>query len=159
MRSARNTGLVTALRRTGDGAAVIGSDGEITFWNAAAEDIFGCTSREVLGRPCWEVFVGCDDNRNVLCSPACHIMSLACRREPVRSFAYPNGRPGTDYTREHIAIVRDAGYSSAVTTAWGCVTSEAQPYELPRISPWGATRFRYLLRIARSYFDRSPAVA
>ena len=86
MRSARNAGLVTALRRTGDGAAVIGSDGQITFWNAAAEHIFGCTSREVLGRPCWEVFVGCDDNRNVLCSPACHIMSLACRREPVHSF-------------------------------------------------------------------------
>jgi PAS domain S-box-containing protein len=86
MRSARNTGLVTALGRTGDGAAVIGNDGQITFWNEAAEDIFGCTSQEVLGRPCWEVFVGCDDNRNVLCSPACHIMSLACRREPVRSF-------------------------------------------------------------------------
>lgn len=86
MRSARNTGLVTALRRTGDGAAVIGSDGEITFWNAAAEHIFGCTSREVLGRPCWEVFGGCDDNRNELCSPGCHIMSLACRRQPVHSF-------------------------------------------------------------------------
>ncbi len=78
---------------------------------------------------------------------------------PFASFAYPNGRPGTDYGREHVDIVRDAGYASAVTTAWGCVTSEAQPYELPRISPWGATRFRYLLRIARSYFDRSPAVA
>jgi PAS domain S-box-containing protein len=97
MRSARNTGLVTALRRTGDGAAVVGSDGEITFWNEAAEDIFGCTSREVLGRPCWEVFVGCDDNRNVLCSPGCHIMSLARRRQPVHSFDMrtrtPAGRP------------------------------------------------------------------
>jgi peptidoglycan/xylan/chitin deacetylase (PgdA/CDA1 family) len=77
----------------------------------------------------------------------------------VASFAYPNGRPGKDYGREHVEIVRDVGYASAVTTAWGCVTSEAQAYELPRISPWGATRFRYLLRIARSYFDRSPALA
>jgi len=77
----------------------------------------------------------------------------------VSTFAYPNGRPGKDYGREHVEIVRDAGYASAVTTAWGCVTSDASPYELPRISPWGATRFRYLLRIARSYFDRSPAVA
>jgi peptidoglycan/xylan/chitin deacetylase (PgdA/CDA1 family) len=77
----------------------------------------------------------------------------------VSSFAYPNGQPGKDYGREHVEIVRSAGYVSAVTTAWGCVTSEAQQYELPRIAPWGATRFRYLLRIARSYFDRSHAVA
>ena len=77
----------------------------------------------------------------------------------VSTFAYPNGRPGKDYGREHVEVVREAGYASAVTTAWGCVTSKTQPYELPRISPWGATRFRYLLRIARSYFDRSHAVA
>ena len=77
----------------------------------------------------------------------------------VSSFAYPNGRPGKDYAREHVEIVRAAGYSSAVSTAWGCVTSHASAYELPRIAPWGATQFRYLLRIARSYFDRSPAVA
>jgi len=77
----------------------------------------------------------------------------------VASFAYPNGRPLKDYGREHVEIVRNAGYASAVTTAWGCVTSDALPHELPRIAPWGATRFRYLLRIARSYFDRSPAVA
>ncbi len=77
----------------------------------------------------------------------------------VDSFAYPNGRPGQDYVRDHVEIVRAAGYSSAVSTAWGCVTSQAAPYELPRIAPWGATQFRYLFRIARSYFDRSPAVA
>ena len=77
----------------------------------------------------------------------------------VASFAYPNGRPGKDYSREHVDIVRGAGYDSAVSTAWGCVTSTANAYELPRIAPWGATHFRYLLRIARSYFDRSPAVA
>ena len=77
----------------------------------------------------------------------------------VSTFAYPNGRPAKDYGREHVELVREAGYTSAVTTAWGCVTSKTQPYELPRISPWGATRFRYLLRIARSYFDRSHAVA
>jgi peptidoglycan/xylan/chitin deacetylase (PgdA/CDA1 family) len=77
----------------------------------------------------------------------------------VSSFAYPNGRPGKDYGREHVEMVRGAGYASAVTTAWGCVTAEASPHELPRIAPWGGTQFRYLLRIARSYFDRSPAVA
>ena len=86
MRSTEKAGLETTLAGTGDGAAVMGSDGQITFWNAAAEHIFGCTSREVLGRPCWEVFVGFDDNRNALCSPVCQIMSLACRREPVHSF-------------------------------------------------------------------------
>lgn len=77
----------------------------------------------------------------------------------IASFAYPNGRPGKDYSCEHVEIVRAAGYASAVSTAWGCATSRATPFQLPRIAPWGATRFRYLLVIARSYFDRSPAIA
>ena len=39
MRSTEKTGLETTLAGTGDGAAVMGSDGQITFWNTAAEHI------------------------------------------------------------------------------------------------------------------------
>ena len=40
-------------------------------------------------------------------------------REPIKLFAYPNGKPGQDYGPEHVRMVRDAGYSAAVTTASG----------------------------------------
>jgi PAS domain S-box-containing protein len=78
--------LEEALTCTGDGATILDRDGRITFWNTAAEELFGLTRAEALGRPCYEVFAGYDDNRNPLCSPDCHIMSMACRRQPVHSF-------------------------------------------------------------------------
>jgi peptidoglycan/xylan/chitin deacetylase (PgdA/CDA1 family) len=36
--------------------------------------------------------------------------------EPVRAFAYPNGRPGIDYNADTLAILRDAGIDMAFTT-------------------------------------------
>jgi PAS domain S-box-containing protein len=48
------------LERAGDGAFVIGADGRIVLWNRAAERILGYPAREVLGRPCCDVFVGMD---------------------------------------------------------------------------------------------------
>ena len=78
--------LEESLACAGDGAAVIGDDGQVTFWNAAAEKIFGLTPADVLGRPCCEVFAGYDDSHAVLCSPTCRILSCARLREPVASF-------------------------------------------------------------------------
>jgi PAS domain S-box-containing protein len=85
-RSIEATGLEDTLARTGDGAVVIGGDGRVTFWNDAAERILGHASREVLGRPCCELFAGYDDNGNTICTQGCQIMSLARLGEPVRSF-------------------------------------------------------------------------
>jgi PAS domain S-box-containing protein len=85
-RPIETNGLEDALAGTGDGAVIIGNDGRVTFWNAAAERILGHASGEVLGRPCCEVFVGYDDNGNTLCTPGCQIMSLVRLREPVHSF-------------------------------------------------------------------------
>src|SRR4029453_16147640 len=85
-RSTGAVGLEGAPAGMGGGAGLIGSNGRFPFWNAAAERILGRTSREVLGRPCCDVFVGYDDNGNMLCTPGCQIMSLVRRGEPVHSF-------------------------------------------------------------------------
>lgn len=53
-----------------------------------------------------------------------------------RHFAYPNGRPGQDYCSEHVAMVRDAGYTAAVSTARGVATPKDDCFQLPRFSPW-----------------------
>src|SRR5262245_44200041 len=78
--------LEDALACAGDGAAVIGDDGRVTFWNAAAEKIFGLGPHDVLGRPCCEVFAGQDEHDAAVCSPTCRILSSARLREPVASF-------------------------------------------------------------------------
>lgn len=54
-------------------------------------------------------------------------------------FAYPNGRPGADFGPEHEAIVREAGFSHALTTEWGLGRQNSDPYRIPRITLWSRT--------------------
>ena len=67
---------------------------------------------------------------------------------PVRLFAYPNGKPGTDYTATHARMVRELGFTGAVTTAWGAARADTSPWELPRFTPWDSNPWFYLGRIA-----------
>lgn len=67
---------------------------------------------------------------------------------PVNLFAYPNGRPGQDYSAESVQIVRDLGFSAAVSTAVGAADRGADPLQLPRFTPWDRTRTRFGLRLA-----------
>jgi peptidoglycan/xylan/chitin deacetylase (PgdA/CDA1 family) len=54
----------------------------------------------------------------------------------VESFCFPNGKP-SDYRRNHLQQLRDAGYNSAVAARFGMASSGADPYELPRIGVSG----------------------
>jgi peptidoglycan/xylan/chitin deacetylase (PgdA/CDA1 family) len=67
---------------------------------------------------------------------------------PVRFFAYPNGRPGVDYDNEHVEFVKAAGYSAAVTTAWGVSDKASDLFQLPRFTPWDRSSLKFLLRMA-----------
>jgi PAS domain S-box-containing protein len=64
----------------------VGSDGRIVLWNRAAERILGHTAREVIGKPCCDVFSGHDDHGNRLCYQGCHVMSLVGRGESIQNF-------------------------------------------------------------------------
>src|SRR5512145_75425 len=86
MPETRSLDLDQTLARTGDGAFVIGADGRIVLWNRAAEKIMGHTAREMIGRPCCEVFIGLDGDGNRLCYQGCHVMSLVRLSEPIQSF-------------------------------------------------------------------------
>jgi peptidoglycan/xylan/chitin deacetylase (PgdA/CDA1 family) len=50
----------------------------------------------------------------------------------VSSFAYPYGRE-CDYTRETMALVREAGFNCACSTLPALVTRSADPFQLPRV--------------------------
>ena len=74
------------LTNTADGVCAVTSDGRITLWNGAAEKLLGYSAREVIGRPCCEVFVGRDSAGNRLCYQGCHVMTLVRQGEPVQHF-------------------------------------------------------------------------
>ena len=68
--------------------------------------------------------------------------------EPLRLFAYPNGRPETDYNQDHVALVKEAGFEAAVVTSWGVATPRSDPFQLPRFTPWDKSSNKFLLRMA-----------
>jgi peptidoglycan/xylan/chitin deacetylase (PgdA/CDA1 family) len=68
----------------------------------------------------------------------------------VSLFAYPNGAPGTDFGEREVQAARTCGFAAAVTTGWGVARSDTDVYRLPRFTPWGRTRARFALGLARN---------
>lgn len=68
--------------------------------------------------------------------------------EPIRLFAYPNGKAGRDFGPEHAAMVAESGFQAAVTTDWGTADARTDPYGLPRFTPWDRQPLRFLARLA-----------
>lgn len=66
----------------------------------------------------------------------------------VNLFAYPNGKPGEDYTGTHVRLAREAGFAAAVSTAWGAASPGCDVFQIPRFSPWDRSAWRYGLRLA-----------
>jgi peptidoglycan/xylan/chitin deacetylase (PgdA/CDA1 family) len=74
------------------------------------------------------------------------MIESACGRTP-RAFAYPNGRPD-DYSDMVIRLVREAGFTCAVTTRFGLNSADTPPYELRRGGPWDRDLATFALRLA-----------
>ena len=69
-------------------------------------------------------------------------------QEEVSLFAYPNGKPMTDYRAEHVEMVRDAGFKAAVSTVWGAADVQSDLFQLPRFTPWDRTQLKFGMRMA-----------
>ncbi|MCC6197659.1 MAG: polysaccharide deacetylase family protein [Burkholderiales bacterium] len=63
--------------------------------------------------------------------------------KPVTLFAYPNGKPGRDYRAQHVRMVREAGFTAAVSTAPGASSRASDVYQLPRFTPWRDSPMRF----------------
>jgi peptidoglycan/xylan/chitin deacetylase (PgdA/CDA1 family) len=74
------------------------------------------------------------------------MIAAACGRAP-RAFAYPNGAPA-DYTEMVSRLVREAGFTCAVTTRFGINTTGTPPYELRRGGPWESHLPTFALKLA-----------
>ena len=79
--------------------------------------------------------------------------------QPVRVFAYPNGKPVGDYAAEHVGIVRELGFTAAVSTSPGAARAGDSLFELPRFTPWDASAGRWGLRLARNLLTQPVRAA
>lgn len=81
--------------------------------------------------------------------------------ERVGLFAYPNGKPGEDYSPASVALAREIGFDAAMSTTWGAAHRATDPFEIPRFTPWDRSRLRFGARMARNLWasrDRSVPV-
>ncbi|MDH4053931.1 MAG: polysaccharide deacetylase family protein [Gammaproteobacteria bacterium] len=69
----------------------------------------------------------------------------------VTSFAYPNGRPGSDFTGRDVDLVRKSGFEAAATTAWAAATDNVDRHAVPRVSIWGSSKWKLRLQISRNF--------
>lgn len=67
--------------------------------------------------------------------------------DPIRLFAYPNGKRGDDFKDEHARTAADLGFLAAVTTEPGVSSSRADRYQLPRFTPWDRSSGRFYARM------------
>jgi peptidoglycan/xylan/chitin deacetylase (PgdA/CDA1 family) len=77
---------------------------------------------------------------------------------PVRLFAYPNGKPGQDYLGKHVSMVKELGFTAAVSTSWGVAGPGSDLFQLPRFTPWDKTPLRFVLRLFQNRMRRAPVL-
>jgi peptidoglycan/xylan/chitin deacetylase (PgdA/CDA1 family) len=79
--------------------------------------------------------------------------------EPIRFFAYPNGRPGRDYDRRHVDIVRRLGFDAAVSTAHGFAESHSDFAQLPRVAAWSTRPWHLTAQLLKALREPQTQVA
>jgi peptidoglycan/xylan/chitin deacetylase (PgdA/CDA1 family) len=71
--------------------------------------------------------------------------------ERVGLFAYPNGKPGEDYTPLTVDVVRSLDFDAAFSTAWGTTSTGDDPFQVRRFTPWDKSRLRFGARMLGNY--------
>lgn len=61
----------------------------------------------------------------------------------LKTFAYPNGKPGVDYRLEQADIPKKLGFEAAVSTQWGAANRNTDLFQLPRFTPYSSDLSRF----------------
>lgn len=77
--------IITMLAKTADGAMLV-ENGNIVFWNQAAERLLGLKAEEAIGRPCHAILHGQTLGGRPLCCTTCRIGSRVAAGRAVRNF-------------------------------------------------------------------------
>ena len=141
--------LFEALSKVSDGAFIINKDHEVIFWNAAAESILGYTAEQAVGRYCFEILGGRDEQGRTLCQRYCWAIIGLMQGDPqpnidvyaatadgqgrwinVTTFAYQSGDRGFGSVIVH--LFRDVTqHKSNEHFVWQIVEAARALHDLP----------------------------
>jgi peptidoglycan/xylan/chitin deacetylase (PgdA/CDA1 family) len=76
-----------------------------------------------------------------------HAIERMCGEAP-QAFAYPNGS-ADDYNSDVVRLVREAGFTCALTTRFGVNMATTSPWELRRGGPWETEMPTFALKLAQ----------
>lgn len=68
---------IDLLSRSGEAAFAIDSGDRIVYWNRGCEELLGFEAQKVLGKHCYDVMGGRDENGNVYCYRNCPVADQA----------------------------------------------------------------------------------
>lgn len=71
--------------RSGDALFAFDGEMKIVSWNRAAEELTGVAGADAIGKACWEIIGGIDDDGSLVCHSGCSGARLAGEGWPVRS--------------------------------------------------------------------------
>jgi len=76
------------IARSGEAVFAIDSADRIILWNKKCEELLGKPARAVLGKRCYDVMAGRDENGNIYCYRNCPVVYQAREKpdDPVRRF-------------------------------------------------------------------------
>lgn len=78
--------IFALLERTTDAAFAISDDGEIVYWNKAAERLFGYSPAEVLHKGCYQILQGTGPLGTAVCHEGCSVMQCAGKGTEIPNF-------------------------------------------------------------------------
>jgi len=70
--------------------------------------------------------------------------------ERVGLFAYPNGKPGKDYTPASVEVVNCLDFDAAFSTQWGASCTGDDLFQIKRFTPWDKTQWRFGTRLLQN---------
>lgn len=78
--------------------------------------------------------------------------------EPIRLFAYPNGKPGIDYLPEQAKLVKELGFMAAVSTQRAVASQYSDHFQLPRFTPWQSNIHYFIPELLKNLRRRRAVI-
>lgn len=78
--------IYTLLEGTADAAFIVTTDGEICFWNKAAQRLFGYSANDVVNKACYRILQGEDTLGTAVCKGECSVQHCAAQGKTIPAF-------------------------------------------------------------------------